>query len=512
MNVLKEKYHDNTGRLPSPVQGFFILCSGADKGALYQCPSEWNKFAGIGATIFLTACLAALSGGYAIHFAFDNLPISILFAIFWAVVIFNLDRYIVLSLRKERIPTLADIHRETDGHKQQELKIERRRLLWHQALMASPRFIIAVIIALTVSKPLELRLFNSSIEKELASTAYGAEARFDAEEMHRIDSLNARITGIDSGIAARQREIYSGNFIFHNAVQNIPKDDSALQEKSQKMQRNDSIIARNKPLVLKTKTISKQGGDGDSIVRYFERVPNDIARQKMAENRRLGTDTASLTRDLVKMKSDQTDVSGALQASADDVEANRSPAKKAIALQIENLKQTYTQRKQDYISSIQKNTDLPARLEALGHISKWFNPIWWAGTVITLLFIVLETAPVVVKLLSRRGPYDEIIDGIEYSVYLEESRKIDELNRTVSQLIQKANDAAVLAGDNFLTLRKDELEKQLLQNQEVLQKVADRQKELAEIYIETWFKEEKQKAQQNAGNNHRPPVSDTPST
>jgi hypothetical protein len=52
MKALGEKYQDNNMRKPSGLQNFFILCSGADKEIIKDCPTEWNKFAGIGATIF----------------------------------------------------------------------------------------------------------------------------------------------------------------------------------------------------------------------------------------------------------------------------------------------------------------------------------------------------------------------------------------------------------------------------------------------------------------------------
>ncbi|MBK7438373.1 MAG: DUF4407 domain-containing protein [Saprospiraceae bacterium] len=82
----------------------------------------------------------------------------------------------------------------------------------------------------------------------------------------------------------------------------------------------------------------------------------------------------------------------------------------------------------------QRSADLPSRLEALGNISSFGNSIWWASLVITLLFIVLETAPVVVKLLTKRGPYDEKLDAIEYQIYIDESKKVDMLNREIMSI------------------------------------------------------------------------------
>lgn len=91
---------------------------------------------------------------------------------------------------------------------------------------------------------------------------------------------------------------------------------------------------------------------------------------------------------------------------------------------IRNESKTYLERKTAWVNANKKSADLPARLEALGNISSFGNSIWWASFVITLLFIALETAPVVVKLLTKRGPYDEKLDTIEYNVYIEERKKL----------------------------------------------------------------------------------------
>ena len=53
----------------------------------------------MGGTIFSTACMAALSGGYAISTVFDDTIVSVLFGLFWGfVIIFNLDRLIVNTM------------------------------------------------------------------------------------------------------------------------------------------------------------------------------------------------------------------------------------------------------------------------------------------------------------------------------------------------------------------------------------------------------------------------------
>ena len=86
---------------------FFWLCSGVNRKVVRQCPTEYAKYAGIGGTIFFTACMAALSGGYAISTVFDNTKVSIFFGIFWGFLIFNLDRLIVNTMYSDGEVTIS---------------------------------------------------------------------------------------------------------------------------------------------------------------------------------------------------------------------------------------------------------------------------------------------------------------------------------------------------------------------------------------------------------------------
>ena len=83
------------------LKQFFILCSGADKTILKDCSNgEQNKYAGIGATVFFTAIMATIAASYALFTIFNNVLASIAFGIVWGLLIFNLDRYIVSTIKK----------------------------------------------------------------------------------------------------------------------------------------------------------------------------------------------------------------------------------------------------------------------------------------------------------------------------------------------------------------------------------------------------------------------------
>lgn len=125
------------------LKDFFILCSGADRKLLSGCSEgEQTKFAGIGATVFFTAVMAFIAGGYALYNVFDNIYPAIFFGLVWGLLIFNLDRFIVSTLRK-------------------------RDSFSAELIQASPRIMLAIIIAIVISKPLEIKIFEKEIDTVL---------------------------------------------------------------------------------------------------------------------------------------------------------------------------------------------------------------------------------------------------------------------------------------------------------------------------------------------------------
>src|SRR5690606_7681047 len=61
-----------------------------------------------------------------------------------------------------------------------------------------------------------------------------------------------------------------------------------------------------------------------------------------------------------------------------------------------------------------KYDGLAARMEALSNITEKSEAIRIANIFIILLFIAIETAPLFVKLISQKGPYDELLQAHEY--------------------------------------------------------------------------------------------------
>lgn len=171
------------------LKQFFILCSGADRTILESCSNgEQNKYAGIGATVFFTALMASIAAGFALHMVFDHLIPAILFGIIWGLLIFNLDRFIVSTIKK-------------------------RNSFIDEFLQVVPRLILAFIIAVVISKPLELKIFEKEINQVLLEQKNDltlANQNQIAEQFNpNIEGLEAQITKLKKEVETKEAKVNS---------------------------------------------------------------------------------------------------------------------------------------------------------------------------------------------------------------------------------------------------------------------------------------------------------------
>jgi len=142
---------------PSWFNRVLYFSAGVDKQLLRHCTNyDRVKAQGIGGIVLATATLAFFSGAYAFFIVFNgskgaeisypDVLISILAGGVWAAVIYNLDRFIVSS----------------GGHGDGTDKIT-----WLELGRAIPRIVMAAIIGLVISKPLELKIMESEVEAML---------------------------------------------------------------------------------------------------------------------------------------------------------------------------------------------------------------------------------------------------------------------------------------------------------------------------------------------------------
>ncbi|MFP4556679.1 MAG: DUF4407 domain-containing protein [Bacteroidales bacterium] len=317
-----EKVSQSKRRLPF-LYHFFCWCSGARLYLLKQCPTEYNKYYGIGVIVFLTGIMASLSGGYAIYTVFRNLQVSLAFGALWGFLIFSIDWYIVASLRKHQ-------------NKSKEFAT------------ALPRFILALLIAFVVSMPLKMKLFEREINQQIV---------FDQQQS-----------------AIGFQNLVNEEFV---DIERIESENRMLrQEIAQKEEQRNKLF-----------TMIIDEAEGMSPTRTPGKGP--VYREKKAEYDKVDEELKQLIKQNNKI----------IQQNLIALEQLREKRNSAI----ENA-QTTTAESDGFL----------ARLKAMGTLNESNASIRWASWFIILLFITIESAPIIVKLLSARGPYDDMLESEEY--------------------------------------------------------------------------------------------------
>lgn len=317
------------------LTSFFLLCSGADSNLLEKCPTETSKYAGMGATIFFTGVFAALASGYALYTVFDSIIAAAIFGIVWGLMIFNLDRYIVSSMRK-------------DGG-------------WREFWTATPRVILAIIISIVIARPLELKIFEKEINPELIVMEQEVYTRQESQLKSRyaqpLDSLKAERSRLRQEILAKSKS--------RDELVRIAQEEADGTGGSRK---------RNLGPIYKVKK-----ADADKA---------ELELQTLVErNQTRITELEEATR--------SHEASMNAEISAMDKSKMNGPA---------------------------------ARMEALDRLTGSSSAMWWANIFIVLLFIAIETSPIFVKLISGKGPYDNLLKIEEHKFYAQEVEEMAKTN------------------------------------------------------------------------------------
>lgn len=313
------------------LKKFFIICSGADTDILDTCSiGEQNKYAGVGATVFFTAVMAFIACSYALYTVFDNLYTAIGFGFVWGLLIFNLDRFIVSTIKK-------------------------RNNIIDEVVQATPRIILAVIIAVVISKPLELKIFQKEIDQVLL------------EQKNELTLANQ----------VQIAEQYTPN------IEAIESDISALQQQIDT--KEAEVNSLYDTYISEAEGTAGTGLLGKGPVYKEKREKHDAA---LAELQQLKADNKA-----------------------------KIAANEAQIAQLQNDYETQVDTSQPIINGFD---GLMARVNALNELP--FLP----SLFIFLLFLAIETSPIIAKLLSPKGEYDFKLEDAETAIKTWVEQKVSE--------------------------------------------------------------------------------------
>ncbi|HPW98092.1 MAG TPA: DUF4407 domain-containing protein [Flavobacterium sp.] len=318
------------------LKHFFLLCSGVDSNIVNSCSNgEQNKYAGIGATVFFTAVMAFIASSYALFTVFNNPYIAMGFGLVWGFLIFNLDRFIVSTIKK-------------------------RDSFLDEFIQATPRIALAIVIAIVISKPLEIKIFEKEIAvvllKEKNEMVMANKKQVTNYFQSDVDKNKAEIDSLKSDITKKEKEVNDLYSVFITEAEG-------------------------------TKGTMKLG---KGPVYKEKREKHDMALKQLDSLKAMNA---------VKIK-DKEAKAKTLQADLDKKVAETQPI-------------------------IDGFDGLMARINALGKLPQL------PSLFIMLLFLAIETSPIIAKLLSPKSEFDFKQEDAEMGIknVLSQNRYQSELQR-----------------------------------------------------------------------------------
>jgi hypothetical protein len=323
----------------SPLRPFLWLAGTEDWIVRHEDAATIRQlYSAIGATVLFTGILGGLAGGYAVHSALHAPEAGIAFGIFWGALILNLDRYLVMSIRKRR-----------------------RGNLLAQIGMALPRLAIAVLMSMSIAKPLEMKIFERDLQATRAS-------------QHR-----ARVTAAREKINAEYAE--------------IPQLEAKIK----------AIEAAGKEKETEREAYYQQAiGEAEGKVGSGVKGFGPLYARKSVELKRM-------------------------DGELEQVRAQNAKAIGEIEKRIERLSAERDARLAEFETSSKETDGLLAGIAALGEMSARDSNVKYAHWLIVLLIVAVDTAPIFVKLLTYRSPYEIVSQALEEEVRDKyEGRRSDE--------------------------------------------------------------------------------------
>ena len=253
------------------IMKFLWQCAGGDRYLLERATySDQIKYMCLGGIVFATGALAGIAGGYAFYTIFEprgsaidnpvdlqTICIALFFGIVWGLMIFNIDRFIVTSTGKG------------DG---------TEAITIGELKSALPRILMGMIIAMTISKPVEIRMFKTEIDIKLREKQLEQQAEYQKK--------------VDKTYADREK-LLTAEF------GDIAKDRNALNERIKVAEQayTDNLMGKAKGIV---------GGNGP-LSKALKSQLDDLTNQLTTFDNQNGKDLAELNKrkDFLRIEKDK---------------------------------------------------------------------------------------------------------------------------------------------------------------------------------------------------------------
>ena len=490
----------NNNRKPTMLQRMLWWCTGVDTEIIEICPHKWAKYASMGATILFTGVLAALAGGYALYTVFRSgevdsqgsipldttaLFVAIAFGILWGMIIFNLDRYIITSFKKSD----AD-----SGF------VRFRKDFLH----ALPRIVLAVIIAITISKPIEIKLFENRLTQQIEENkkAKMESNTADFERIYGLDSKETDIKHTESDIVRLEEQLNT----YPPYIQEMRNELKELTRKKLEADRNAATAQKEmNDLCIE----DNYEHIWDSVTLLWKRThlkpePRRQYNAHLSNRKRYKNESAKLQKEISQKEAEIDTAKKEYRLSKQREIASTDSTKRVQQQSLVDAKKSAEEGKDkaNQVAEIAYRNNFVTQLEALSDLKeanikdgdseivivekkKQAKTFTLISLALTLLFLCIELAPMLTKLIISRGAYDDLIDAADY-----------ELANTAHDSKLKTDAQIRISSGQY----EAECKANIAANEALMSRISEVQAELMQTAIEEWRKEELEKIKANPSN------------
>lgn len=453
------------------INEFLWLCAGVNRKILRQCPTEYAKYAGMGGTIFFTACMAALSGGYAISTVFENTIISILFGLFWGMLIFNLDRLIVNTMYSDGKVTIS----------------------WKELFSGLPRIIMAIFLGIVISTPLELKIFEDAID-----------IRIEQDKDKMLEAKIKDVIQYRDSIAQKRDEILSGAAgvaLFDTQITTSSTETNNLLSeisdlKVQKTAEDNRINELTSKINNLRNRVNALSSDDPQYQRMLNQLGSLRGQRSSAINNRNSYAAAIRAKEGELAASDAS-----LKELINNKQAETSKESERLKLEIDSLQSLISEatiRHNDWSVDVIKEKGsfkdkldveykgFQAKMNAFSELKSESDATNIASIFIMLLFIIVETAPTFLRMMVADGSYENLLDAEKHRIEVFASKRKSDINDTINTEVKISTEK-----------NRQRLEAEVLANKELMERIAKTQAELLQTAIDKWREEELAKINEN---------------
>jgi uncharacterized membrane protein len=326
-----------------------------------------------------------------------NQGFIVVFSLFWGLAIFSIDWGLVKTMRKS--------------------KVERhflRELVTPAVLF---RIAVAVIISFSISRPLEVAIYEKRLKLQIVEDRDKRLENKSKEIENKHNQIYKKPINKATNLAesiARQKAKGPTSLTYKINSKEYEKCDDELKGLT------SVNLGKINQLNIEINNISNSPAYKDAINKFLTKDAKNLISQKNSTIARLRNQIARKRNDCQLIQNKLENERASFESSFSSLETDNAIELATLREGLKNESKIDSLdeakiKKEAIISLDPENPGLITSLEALANFeeSEEGGKVKIIRLILLLIFILIDTAPIMVKILTKRGPYEELQEAEE---------------------------------------------------------------------------------------------------